>query len=101
MEQRPVAHVYEAFRDYMPKFMANRTRDHAALLAALEAGDLARIAAIGHSLAGNCGTYGFHLMTQLGRDLEAAAEAGDRPALVAHIAELARQIDQTEIVYQA
>lgn len=98
-EPRPVARVYEPFRSYLPTFLANRAKDLVELRQALELNDFPTLARRGHSLAGTCGTFGFSDMMEVGRALEGAAQAGDRDALPQLVAEFARQLDETEIVF--
>ncbi len=57
----------------LPKFMAHRERDIAAVREAIIRLDFAAIATVGHNLRGNAASYGFPQMSVLGASLEAAA----------------------------
>ena len=59
------------------RFLAHCGRDLARLRAALEGGDLDLARAIGHSLHGTGGSYGFEEITRLGREIEQGSMRGD------------------------
>lgn len=61
----------------LPAYFERRAADARALAAALESGDYAAIAAIGHRLKGLGSTYGHDAISAAGRGLEQAAAAHD------------------------
>jgi HPt (histidine-containing phosphotransfer) domain-containing protein len=61
----------------VPRFIARRQRDAAAVRACLENGDFESIVRIGHNLRGNGPSYGFPEVADLGERMEAAARSMD------------------------
>lgn len=59
------------------RFRQRCVEKHAELQAAVELVDLSRIAAIGHSIAGNAGMFGYPDLSRIARDLELAADGAD------------------------
>lgn len=82
----------------MPRFLANRSADVAALDAAIARGDLAAARRIGHTLKGAGGGYGFDEITRLGAEIEACASAGGA-GLPGLARELAAYLASVDIVY--
>jgi CheY-like chemotaxis protein len=76
-------------RSLVPKFLSNCGRDLARLRAALAGGDLAAARAIGHSLRGVGGSYGFGEITRLGGAIEESSLRGD----AASVSGLAAQLE--------
>jgi len=76
-------------RSLVPKFLSNCGRDLARLRAALAGGDLAAARAIGHSLRGVGGSYGFEEITRIGRAIEERSIRGD----AASVSSLAAQLE--------
>lgn len=84
----------------IPGFLKNRGDDVVRLQTALASGDLAVVQAIGHTLKGVGGGYGFIRITELGAGLEAAARSSDSMAIGKQIAELEQYLQQVEVVYE-
>jgi HPt (histidine-containing phosphotransfer) domain-containing protein len=85
-------------RDLIPRFLANRSADVAALDAAIVRGDLEAARRIGHVLKGAGGGYGFDEITRLGAEIEACASAGGA-GLERLARELAGYLASVEITY--
>jgi len=106
---RPLAGIAESgtirvrvdadLEELMPRFMANRREDAAAIENALAAGDFATIATLAHDLKGSGGGYGFDEITRIGNTLERAAKAGSRGDIQKSLDQLVRYLGQVEIVY--
>ena len=64
-------------RSLVPTFLSNCARDLARLRTALAGGDLAATRAIGHTLRGVGGSYGFGEITRIGRGIEENSLRGD------------------------
>jgi HPt (histidine-containing phosphotransfer) domain-containing protein len=62
-------------------YLEKRSAELDRLEFALDAGEYATIATIGHNLKGTGGAYGFAELTNLGRALEAAAKSEDARAV--------------------
>jgi len=71
------------------RFLANCGRDLQRLRAALDGSDLAATRAIGHSLRGVGGSYGFEEITRIGRAIEEHSLRGD----VAGVGDLVAQLE--------
>jgi signal transduction histidine kinase/CheY-like chemotaxis protein/HPt (histidine-containing phosphotransfer) domain-containing protein len=74
--------VDERLRALVVRFLANCGRDLARLRAALDGGDLGEARAIGHSLGGVGGSYGFEEITRIGRAIEERSLRGDARSVV-------------------
>jgi CheY-like chemotaxis protein len=73
--------VDRVFRDLLPDFLLKCRGNVFRLRAAVEANDLAAASAIGHSLKGSGGSYGFDEITVLGGEIERASRMGDADAM--------------------
>lgn len=80
MSFEPPADLDPAIRAILPEYIRIRLREHQAMLAALEAGDLDAVARAGHRIKGTGTAYGLPELTGLGAALNEAARAGDDPA---------------------
>src|SRR3954451_8166686 len=85
--------------DLIPLFFEYRRRDVESIRAALVSGDFETIRILGHSMKGAGGGYGFDAVTDLGRDLEAAAKAQDSAEISRLNDELVAYMDRVEVVY--
>jgi HPt (histidine-containing phosphotransfer) domain-containing protein len=77
-------------RGIVARFLSNCGRDVMRLHTALDGGDFAATKAIGHSLSGSGGSYGFDEITRLGRAIEEISmrrDAGGVGRLVAQLEE--------------
>jgi HPt (histidine-containing phosphotransfer) domain-containing protein len=70
-------------RELTGLYLSTRRADLARLDAALAAGDLAAIRAVGHAFKGSSAPFGFVEAGRLGAELEEAASRGDRGAIEA------------------
>lgn len=84
----------------IPGFLQNRQKDVVLLQTALANSDHAAVLAIGHTLKGVGGGYGFVRITELGAGLEAAARDHDNDAMAKQLAELEQYLQQVEVVYE-
>lgn len=66
--------VDDDLEELIPGYFENRRRDVAAIISALERNDFELIRSIGHKMKGSGGGYGFDRITEIGRDIEAAAK---------------------------
>lgn len=74
--------------DLRPTFLSNRAKDVVRIREALDRGDYAAIAVLGHNMRGNGTSYGFPEVSAIGARLEAAAASMDAPRLRAQADEL-------------
>ncbi len=75
-------------RAIVARFLTNCGRDVLRLHSAIAGGDFAAARAIGHSLSGAGGSYGFEEITRIGRAIEEHSMRGDAGSLGRHIAQL-------------
>jgi signal transduction histidine kinase/CheY-like chemotaxis protein/HPt (histidine-containing phosphotransfer) domain-containing protein len=76
-------------RAIVARFLSNCGRDVLRLQKALAGGDFSAARAIGHSLSGAGGSYGFDEITRLGRAIEENSVRGDAGSLGQLVAQLA------------
>ena len=74
--------------ELVPIYLRRRDEDVRTLVSMLETGDFLKIQTVGHKLCGNASTYGFHELSRIGSQLEAAAKAHE----VSKIEELTRDL---------
>jgi hypothetical protein len=90
-------HVHPALRDVAPEFLARAKGQAVDIGEALESGDLERVAAIAHQLAGAGRTFAMPLVSELGFDLERAAKHGDAERVRVALVALAEYLSKVEI----
>jgi hypothetical protein len=88
------------FAELVPPFLENRRNEVAALRAALEQSRYEDLQQLGHRMRGLGASYGFELVSTLGGRIEEGAEARDREALAAAIAEYAGHLERVKVVYE-
>ena len=86
--------------DVVPGYLEARLKELPELAALYSAGDLESLRKIGHKLAGSGGGYGFDRISELGKQIETLALAGDAAGVAARLAELKDYIENVAVVYQ-
>lgn len=94
---RPYVTVAAWLAPLMPTYLAHRHKDLAALQTAVAESDLAAAGRIGHALKGSGGSYGLQWLTDLGAELETAAEAGDLARVGRAVTALREWLEQVEV----
>jgi HPt (histidine-containing phosphotransfer) domain-containing protein len=84
----------------IPAYLSNRRDDIVALPAALENNDVDLIRTIGHGMKGSGGGYGFSRISEIGRDLERAANETNSREIQNLTHALAEYIERLEIGYK-
>lgn len=94
-----VAYVDENLEALIPKYMERRVSDVGALRVAMmqHAFDEARV--IGHRMKGSGGGYGFDPITEIGAEIEQAAQDADENALRVATDSLDRYLAEVQIVF--
>jgi HPt (histidine-containing phosphotransfer) domain-containing protein len=92
--------VAKDLEDLVPTFMKNRGKELETLRAALAAGDFDQMRQLGHRMKGVGNSYGFEKVSQLGKQVEDGAKAGDRDSLGTCLAEYADYLARVQIVYE-
>ena len=84
--------------DIVPHFLENRHKDIVTIREALEEDDFETIRIIGHSMKGAGGGYGFDVITDLGRDIEQAAQDKNTVEIKRLAQELSIYLARVEVV---
>ncbi|MEF3698611.1 hybrid sensor histidine kinase/response regulator [Desulfolutivibrio sp.] len=92
-----VVYVRERLRTIVPVFLRTSAQGLVDMRDALARGDLEAVRRGGHSLKGSAATMGVSAVEILGRDIEQAAQDGDRPLLQELLTELAVCLDNLDI----
>jgi CheY-like chemotaxis protein len=92
--------VDSRLRGMVARFLSNCGRDVLRLHNALKGGDFAAARAIGHSLGGAGGGYGFEEITRIGRAIEENSQRGDAGSLDQLVAQLERYLSRVHPDYR-
>ena len=84
--------------DLIPAFLTRKRIDLENLKSALEGSDLATIAALGHKIKGEGGSFGFDTMSEIGGALEAAGKKGDRDSARHLVSDLSDYLEKIVVV---
>ncbi len=85
-------------RELVPDFLGDMRRFCEKMRVDLEEGDFAAVQSMGHSIRGSGGSYGFHTITDIGRQIEDDAKMRNAQTLQKHIDELSRYLETVEVV---
>ena len=91
--------VPKDLEDLVPNFLANRAKEIESLRAAIAKGDMAQLKALGHRMKGVGVSYGFDRVSDLGKEFEDHAKAGDKAALEACLADYADFMSKVKVTY--
>ena len=101
MSDQPISvTVAKDLEDLIPTFMKNRHKELETLRTALAAGDMAQLRQLGHRMKGVGNSYGFELVSVLGKQIEDGARVTDRAGLEARITEYTDYLARVKIVYE-
>ena len=100
MTEPVIVTVAKDLEDLVPTFMKNRGKELESLKAALAAGDMEQLRQIGHRMKGVGVSYGFDLVSALGKQIEDGAKAADQAGLQARLAEYADYLARVQIRYE-
>src|ERR1700724_3052723 len=84
--------------DLIPDFLIRKHADLQTLKNALESGDFTTVAALGHKIKGEGGSFGFDAMTEIGAALEETAKKGDRESARQVVTDLSDYLEKIEVV---
>ncbi len=94
-----IAHVDPDLRELIPGYLENRHKDIEAIGAALKASDYKNIRALGHSMKGSGGGYGFMPISLIGGSIEKAAKEKSADRIQTQLDELLHYLEHVSIVY--
>jgi HPt (histidine-containing phosphotransfer) domain-containing protein len=92
--------VAKDLEDLIPTFMTNRNKELETLRTALGAGDMEQLRQLGHRMKGVGNSYGFELISVLGKQIEDGAKVKDIPGLESRITEYTDYLARVTIVYE-
>ena len=99
-EQAYKVKIAKDLEDLIPMFMSNRKKELDALRAALAAADFEQLRQIGHRMRGVGNSYGFELVSTIGKHIEDGAHKADEASLATQIAEYGDYLSKVEIAYE-
>ena len=99
VRKREIVEVEASLEPLVPKFMANRKKETAAMRGALAAQDLDEVRRISHGMKGAGGSYGFDRITDYAAVIEQAAKSADAAVLERTLPLLEAYLDHIEIRY--
>ena len=99
MTEKVVVAIDPELKELIPSFLANKRRDVGFLADALVGRDFDAISRLAHRLKGEGGSYGFDLITDLGRELEDAAQSHDARLVQQCIDRLGDYLANVEVVF--
>ena len=101
MNEQPITvTIASDLADLIPTFITNRHKELATLRSALGAGDMEQLRQLGHRMKGVGNSYGFELISVLGKQIEDAAKSRDLPGLEAHLVAYADYLARVTVVYE-
>jgi len=92
--------VAKDLEDLIPTFMTNRNKELETLRSALGAGDMEQLRQLGHRMKGVGNSYGFELISVLGKQIEDGAKTRDLAGLATRITEYTDYLAHVNIVYE-
>jgi len=100
MNPEYVAYIDTDLEDLIPDFLSNRREDIVLINQHLSDGNLTEVRRLGHSMKGSGGGYGFDEVSQIGSQIETAAEAADVAIIKEQLELLSEYIENVKIVWR-
>ena len=98
--EKIIVTVDSDLEDLIPGYLENRIKDIELIKAALNQGDYQTIQALGHSMKGSGGGYGFTDITTIGSALEKVSKTKDFAEIQRQVDELSAYLKKVEIVFE-
>jgi len=92
--------VAKDLADLIPSFMNNRRKELETLRAALAQSDFEELRRLGHRMKGAGSSYGFDLVSTIGKAIEDGAKASDAAAIASNLDTYEDYLAKVEIVYE-
>ena len=86
------------FADRIPAYLRNCRQNGIVMLDALDRVDFETVKYLGHQMRGSGGAFGFQAITDIGAELQQAAESSDTEASRKWVGELSRYLDRVETI---
>jgi HPt (histidine-containing phosphotransfer) domain-containing protein len=97
MDSKVVEHAPEGIEELIPGYLRNRHADLHALAEALGRGDYDAMRIVGHNMKGTGSGYGFAEISNIGKDLEAAAKERSDDGLRGQISNLSEFLNRMQV----
>jgi CheY-like chemotaxis protein len=91
--------IPQAIRSIIPQYLQDQRGAATSILVALEERDYQTIRELAHKMRGSGGSFGFDTLTNIGQNLEEAAQSKDQEAVRRWHHELNRYLDRVQVVY--
>ena len=98
--ERIIVRVDAELEDIIPGFLEDWKEEVRSMRESLENNDYEPIRIIGHNMKGTAGACGFHAVTDMGADLEAAAKGKDTAVMRKTLDSLSSYFENVEVVYE-
>ena len=95
-----VVRVDVEIADLIPKFLLQMQEASRSMGESASNDNLTAVLGIAHQIIGVGGSYGFHEITHIGRELEESVKKADRAAVSRLIGELDTYLQRVEVVYE-
>ena len=92
--------IAKDLEDLIPVFLKNRRKEVDTLRVALASADFEQLRQLGHRMKGVGNSYGFELVSVLGKQIEDGAKIKDLPALQGCITEYTDYLARVSIIYE-
>jgi len=97
--EKIVIEIDSDLADLIPSYIKNREEDVINMRSELDEGNFDNVRIAGHSMKGSGGSYGFSEISQIGADIEIAANANDGEKIKSLITQLETYLSVIEIKY--
>lgn len=92
-------YIDKLIEDLIPGFLNNRRDDINKLREAVDRTDMEALANLGHTLKGTGGGYGFEKISEIGKEIEHAAQRNEPTIILQLTSELEIYLDTLEVVF--
>jgi len=99
MSQEILVKIDSALEDLIPGFLENMNKNVGLFREALAGDDIEFCRSRGHNLKGSGGGYGFDRITEIGKVIENAAKAGDKPTISQSVDELEDYLNRVKVTF--
>ena len=96
--ERILVEVDPELTDLVPAFLSRKKADAIAIQKAIDSSDFVTVAALGHRLKGEGGSFGFDVVTEIGAALEQSAKQQDRDSALKLVHDLSEYLEKVEVV---
>ena len=92
--------VAKDLADLIPSFMSNRRKELETLRTALAESNFEELRRLGHRMKGAGSSYGFELVSTIGKAIEDAAKQSDSATIASNLETYQDYLAKVEIVYE-